>query len=73
MFVIKWVAHGHEAEPIEVEKSDLKDVGLLVLRCQGRLSEMRRRHTPKSPDGFLVFDSDGNEIRRWFGSPRSDA
>ena len=34
--------------------------------CQARLSEMRRKHPHTPPDGFLVFDSAGDEVRRWF-------
>jgi hypothetical protein len=27
---------------------------------------LRLDHPDTPPDGFLVFDSDGTEVRRWF-------
>jgi hypothetical protein len=27
---------------------------------------MRRKYSQAPPDGFIVFDSKGNELRRWF-------
>jgi hypothetical protein len=70
MFVIKWVAHRRESEPVEVENSKEADIGLFVLSCQNRLLAMRKRHAQTPPDGFLVFDEGGTELRRWFGTPR---
>jgi hypothetical protein len=70
MFAVKWVMHRHETEPVEVEDSVLADLDALVLSCQWRLSEMRQMHSSNPPDGFLVFDTNGKEIRRWFGSER---
>jgi hypothetical protein len=29
---------------------------------------MRLRHIARPPDGFLVVDDDGKEVRRWFGA-----
>ena len=41
--------------------------------CQARFSEMRSKHPNTPPDGFLVFDSTGNEVRRWFELARPKA
>jgi hypothetical protein len=30
---------------------------------------MRLRHIAKPPDGFIVVDDNGNEVRRWFAAP----
>jgi hypothetical protein len=37
-----------------------------VESCQARFPEMRCKHDNTPPDGFLVFDSVGSEVRRWF-------
>jgi hypothetical protein len=71
MYAIKWVMHEHEAEPVEEETSCHGDLDAVVLSCQRRLSIMREKHPFDLPDGFLVFDDEGNEVRRWFRSPRS--
>jgi hypothetical protein len=70
MFTIKWVMHHREAEPVEEETSCHGNVDAVVLSCQRRLSIMREKHSLDPPDGFLVFDDEGNEVRRWFRSPR---
>jgi hypothetical protein len=70
MFVIKWVAHHHETEPVEVENSELKDLDHLVLTCQGKLEIMRQKHAANPPHGFLICNSAGAELRRWFGYTR---
>jgi hypothetical protein len=70
MFIIKWVAHRHENEPVEVENSNDRDIGMVVLSCQSKLLGMRKKHAQAPPDGFLVFDEVGNELRRWFRTPR---
>ena len=38
--------------------------------CQARFPEMKREHPNTPPDRFLVFDSAGIEVRRWFASGR---
>jgi hypothetical protein len=73
MFRIKWVVHRRETQPVEIENSLLQDLDKIVESCQARFPEMRRRHSDTPPDGFLVFDSAGNEVRRWFESARPKA
>jgi hypothetical protein len=34
---------------------------------QNRLYDMRRNRIASPPDGFIVFDSRSNELRRWLG------
>jgi hypothetical protein len=70
MYAIKWVMHRYETQPVVVENSAVADLDALVLSCQWRLSEMREKYPLNQPDGFLVFDEAGNELRRWFGSER---
>ena len=70
MFSVKWVVHRHEIQPVEVEISAVQDLDKVVESCQARFPEMRRRHPNTPPDGFLVFDSAGNEVRRWFEAAR---
>jgi hypothetical protein len=66
MFDVKWVVHRHERQPVEVENNAIEDLDLVVESCRARLSEMRRKYPSTPPDGFLVFDSAGKEMRRWF-------
>jgi hypothetical protein len=44
-----------------------------VESCRERFSEMRGKYPNTPPDGFLVFDGVGNEVRRWFESARPKA
>jgi hypothetical protein len=67
---VKWVVHRYETLPVEVESVVLLDLDKLVASCKGRFSEMRCKYPNTPPDGFLVFDSAGNEVRRWFESAR---
>lgn len=69
-FSVKWVVHRYETLPVEVESGVLQDLDKLVSSRQERFLEMRTKHPNTPPDGFLVFDSDGNEVRRWFESAR---
>jgi hypothetical protein len=71
MIGVRWVTHRHETQPVEVENSRLMDLDEVVKSCRARLPNMRRKYPGTPPDGFLVFDSDGDEVRRWFESPRS--
>jgi len=66
MFRIKWVVHRRETQPVAVENSAIQDLDEVVESCQARFPEMRRKHDNTPPDGFLVFDSAGSEVRRWF-------
>jgi hypothetical protein len=72
MFTVKRVKHRYERLPIEIETSH-GDLDALVSSCQWKLSEMREKHPMNPPDGFLVFDEAGNEVRRWFASERPHA
>ena len=70
---MKWVVHRYETLPAEVENSVIQDLDKLVESCRERFSEMRGKYPNTPPDGFLVFDGDGNEVRRWFESVRPAA
>ena len=65
-FRVKWVVHRYETLPAEVENSVIQDLDKLVESCRGRFSEMRGKYPNTPPDGFLVFDGAGTEVRRWF-------
>jgi hypothetical protein len=69
-FIVKWVVHWHETQPVEIENGAFNDLDELVKSCQARFPEMRRKYPSAPPDGFLVFDSAGDEVRRWFESAR---
>jgi hypothetical protein len=58
---------GKEDEPVEVENSILTDLERVV-SFREALYGMKLKHIGRPPDGFIVVDSDGKEVRRWFGS-----
>jgi hypothetical protein len=67
MFIAKWIVRYKEQSPVETEESLLADIDEVVAACQGRLYDMRRNYVASPPDGFTVFDSRGNELRRRLG------
>ena len=69
MFSVKWLERGNESAPVEVENSILTDLDKVVSLSQGGLLGMRQRHIKKPPDGFIVVDDKGCELRRWFAAP----
>ena len=69
-FKVKWVVHRYETLPVEIESGVVQDLDKLVSCCQERFFEMRLKYPNTPPDGFLIFNSDGNEVRRWFESAR---
>jgi hypothetical protein len=72
MFTVRWVTRGNENDTSKTEKSLLPDADAIVASCLDRLPLMRERELVSPPDGFIVFDGSGNEVRRWFGSARTD-
>ena len=67
MFVVKWVMRFDDKNPVEVEESILTDLDEVVSSSKDRLYGMRLRFTTSPPDGFVVSDENGRELRRWFG------
>lgn len=72
MFSVKWVVAGNETMPVEVETNFLQAPVKLVAVCQRRLPAMRLKHPETPPDGFIVFDSEGEEVHRYLGLARTD-
>jgi len=70
MFSIRWVTHGNEENDSMMEKSLLPDADAVIASCLERLPLMQERNLVSPPDGFIVFDGKGHEVRRWFGSAR---
>ena len=69
MFKVKWIVRFQEASPIEVEDGIHTDLDKLVAFCQGQLFARRLSHNSNPPDGFLVCDENGKELRRWIVAP----
>jgi len=69
-FIVKWVVLGFESLPVEVENDIHQDLDELVSSRQERFVEMRLKYPNAPPNGFLVLDNDGIEVRRWFESAR---
>ena len=68
MFIVKWFRSGDETNPVWVENSLLTDLDTVVSFCQEAHAQMRLKHPAMPPDGFIVADADGVELRRWFGT-----
>jgi hypothetical protein len=68
MFSVSWVAHGQAGESVEHERNILYDLDKVVKSCQRRLVWMRAKYPSAPPDGFIVLDQKGAEVRRWFDS-----
>ncbi len=73
MFVVQWIIHFNEKVPLETEYSIHQDLDDLVLSCKEKLPFMRLFRAQTPPDGFLVFDASGREVRRWMGIPTTDS
>jgi hypothetical protein len=69
-FSVNWVVHRYETLPVATENCLFQDLDQIVETCKARLSEMRGKHPDTPPDGFLVFNGAGTQVRRWFGMPR---
>jgi hypothetical protein len=67
MFIVKWALRFDDKNPMEVEESILTDLDEVVSSSKERLYGIRLRYTTNPPDGFIVFDENGRELRRWFG------
>ncbi len=66
MFSVNWVTHRHENEPVEIEDAIDEDLDAIVLFCRNKLPSARLKYPQGPPDGFIVFDEAGTEVRRWF-------
>jgi hypothetical protein len=68
MYSVKWVVDRGDAEPSKIEGGFLTSLDKVVSSCQRRLRAMQLDHPEMPPDGFIVFDADGNEVLRRVGS-----
>jgi CheY-like chemotaxis protein len=71
MSSVQWVTHDGGGQPVTTENDLHPDLDEIVASCITRLPSMRLTYAQTPPDGFLVFDSSGKEVRRWFGSVRT--
>jgi hypothetical protein len=69
VFKVKWIVRFQEDSPVEVEVGKRGDLDRLVAFCQGQLIAKRLGHPSDTPDGFLICDQDGKELRRWIALP----
>jgi hypothetical protein len=69
-FSVSWVVHRYETLPVTIEHCVGEDLYQIVESCRARLPEMRDKYPNTPPDGFLVFNGAGCEMRRWFESAR---
>jgi hypothetical protein len=69
MFRIKWMTHLSEIGMIETDNAIGNDLDKLAYSCIQKLPKMRMNSSGISPDGFIILNDKGTEVRRWFGSP----
>jgi hypothetical protein len=69
MFRVKWVVRFDEDRPVHVEDSVALDLDNVVAAGKEKLHGMRMSRSDRPPDGFIVLDDDGNEVRRWMSQP----
>ena len=69
MFTVKWIVRFEENNPIEVEPGRQANLDRLVAYCQGQLVTKRMSYASAPPDGFLICDERGKELRRWIALP----
>ena len=73
MYCVKWIQRGRESEPVAIDESIHTDLDRIVYSCKDALYGVRLRHFARPPDGFIVVDDEGLEVRRWLGSTSSNA
>jgi hypothetical protein len=70
MFRIKWMTHFSEIGMIDTDDSIIEsDLDRLVYSCIEKLRKMRMIASGQQPDGFVISNEEGSEVRRWFDSP----
>lgn len=64
MLTVKWVQRSAEDPPIEVERSIFTNIEKVFAFSKSQLqSKPWRVFNP--PDGFIICNEDGRELRRW--------
>jgi hypothetical protein len=63
MFTVRWVSHSSTGKPVVSEESAFTSLDSTVLSAQERLYNVRLRFIQSPPDGFVVFDDVGKELR----------
>lgn len=55
------------ADPIVIaeERLPIDDPNAAVDEARARLPRIRTQHSTEPPNGFVVVDEDGRELRRW--------
>jgi hypothetical protein len=66
MFSVKWVYRRQEDEAILVEEGYIVPLDKVVSLCKRRSPVLRLDFPDTPPDGFIVMDSEGREVRRWY-------
>jgi hypothetical protein len=66
MMTVKWVVRFEENTPLRVEESILTSIEGVFDRCKDQLRGMRLKDWTNPPDGFVICDEEGTELRRWF-------
>ena len=68
MFNVEWaINHGknpHGVVAKEVSQTD--SLAAAIAAAKARLGKVRKQHADDPPDGFVILDSAGKEVSRWF-------
>jgi hypothetical protein len=67
MLTVKWVQRFAEDRPVEIEGSIFTDIDRVFALSK---SELYGKHLRvlNPPDGFIICDENGHELRRWLSS-----
>ena len=72
VFKVKWIDRFGDKPPIAIEDSVFTNLDDIVEQSKDELYARRLSHM-RAPDGFIVCDEDGAELRRWIGPYNADA
>jgi len=67
MLIVKWVVRFEENTPLLTEECIRTSIDGIFEKCKDQLHGMRVKNWTNPPDGFVICDEEGNELRRWFG------
>jgi hypothetical protein len=67
MLTVKWVRRFAEDQPVEIEGSIYTDIDRVFALSKSQLYGKHLR-VLNPPDGFIICDENGHELRRWLSS-----
>jgi len=68
MFDVEWVINRGKNPPgvVAREASQSENLAAVIAFAKSRLGKVRAMHPKTPPNGFVIHDSAGKEVSRWF-------